>query len=533
MTIFVSDYTSPSAPDCAEGIRRAIADAKRLGASELHFGAGTYPLISSVDIVTDQSAHDAGAKLTATKAVLLLFEGFRNFTISGEVDENGEPATVLAGTNTLELHSIQPSILWCDNCPNLTVKNLAFTRAPEFASAGRVESLDGGKMTVRVLDGCPCYDGMGTHCMNRFTPDRQMIYESLSYGPGLGTTFRLVGDRLLSVESEKLAGKVKVGDLVTWHQGAQTDFQVYFGRIENLRLSNLRTYNSNGFAMIAFECHDIKADRVVFKPRGNQLFTAPRDAWKLHKCSGHIEISRFYVEGVRMDGQNVHNNYMFVIKKLGDSSMLVAAENARNDFRTSGGLDGRIGFYVDEKCVGKLTLKSYEHLSTTVENGKTMQHYRFDFNEPIDFGCEGGLALADCFMPDFYHCHDSEFYNVAGAGHLLRISHVLIENCRYKNMMNAGIMLGAEFPTHHEGGNCEDVKIQNCEFDNCGFSPRYGTVGCIGVNSSGFRTPVNHNIRIENCIFRNSGVGVDLHLAFDVRISNCRYENLTEDVRLS
>ena len=533
MTIFVNDYTSPSAPDCADGVRRAIADAKRLGASELHFGAGTYPLISTIDIATDQSAHDAGAKLTATKAVLLLFEGFESFTISGETDENGEPTTILAGTNTLELHSIQPSILWCDNCPNLTVKNLAFTRAPEFASAGRVESLDGGKMTVRVLDGCPCYDGMGTHCMNRFTPDRQMIYESLSYGPGLGTTFRLVGDRLLSVESEKLAGKVKPGDLVSWHQGAQTDFQVYFGRIENLKLSNLRTYNSNGFAMIAFECHNIKADRVVFKPRGNQLFTAPRDAWKLHKCSGHIEISRFYVEGVRMDGQNVHNNYMFVIKKLGENSMLVASENARNDFRATGGLDGRIGFYVDEKCVGKLTLKSYEHLSTTVENGKTMQHYRFDFAEPIDFECEGGLALAECFMPDFYHCHDSEFFNVAGAGHLLRISHVLIENCRYKNMMNAGIMLGAEFPTHHEGGNCEDVKIRNCEFDNCGFSPRYGTVGCIGVNSAGFTTPVNHNIRIENCDFRNSKVGVDLHLAYDVRIRSCRYENLTEDVRLS
>ena len=369
--------------------------------------------------------------------------------------------------------------------------------------------------------------------MNRFTPDRQMIYESLSYGPGLGTNFRLVGDRLLSVESDMLIGKVNEGDLISWHQGAQTDFQVYFGRIENLDLSNLRTFNSNGFSMIAFSCHNIRADRMIFKPRGNQLFTAPRDAWKLHKCSENIEISRFYVEGVRMDGQNVHNNYMFVKEKLGEKSMLVVTENARMDFRTSGGLSGQISFFVNEKQVGKLTLRTYEHLSTSVENGKTLQTYRFDFEEPIDFECDGGLALANCFMPDFYHCHDSEFYNIAGAGHLLRISNVLIENCRYKNMMNAGIMLGAEFPTHHEGGNCEGATIRNCEFDNCGFSARYGTVGCIGVNSSGFRTAVNHNIRIESCTFRNSEVGVDLHRVYDVRIKNCRYENLSEDVRLA
>ena len=115
----------------------------------------------------------------------------------------------------------------------------------------------------------------------------------------------------------------------------------------------------------------------------------------------------------------------------------------------------------------------------------------------------------------------------------MRISHLLIENCRYKNMMNAGIMLGAEFPTHHEGGNCEDAVIRDCEFDNCGFAARYGTVGCIGVNSSGFSTAVNHNIRIENCEFKNSDVGVDLHCAYDVRIRNCRYENLGEDIRLS
>ena len=100
-------------------------------------------------------------------------------------------------------------------------------------------------------------------------------------------------------------------------------------------------------------------------------------------------------------------------------------------------------------------------------------------------------------------------------------------------MMNAGIMLGAEFPTHHEGGNCEDVLIRDCEFTNCGFAQRYYTVGCVGINSYGFHKAVNHDIRIENCHFSDSGVGVDIHCARDVRIKNCVYENLIEDIRLN
>ena len=101
MTIYINDYTSPDASDSAAAVRKAVDDAKRLGADKLHFGRGTYALTSSVSIETDQSAHDAGAKLTAEKAVLLYFKDFENFTISGEVDENGEPATILAGINNI------------------------------------------------------------------------------------------------------------------------------------------------------------------------------------------------------------------------------------------------------------------------------------------------------------------------------------------------------------------------------------------------------------------------------------------------
>lgn len=530
MIIELSDYFDGSG-DAAEAIRRALGDAKRLNARGLHIPAGEYMLTSPVRHETDQSAHDAGAVLTGFKEVLILLEDFTDFTLSGDIGDDGEPSTVLLGMNTLELQSLQPSILWCESCRNLTVQNLKFTRAPEFASAGRVEAVEKNTVRVRVSDGNPCYDGMGTYCMNRFTPDGKILNgESLSYGPGLGIEFRLMGDRLLELKSEKIAGRVEVGDMISWHQGSKTDFQCFFGRSDNLKLSNLRTSNANGFAMIAFDVHDLTAERVVFRPEGNQLFCAPRDAWKLHKCSGRIEISGLYVEGVRMDGQNVHNNYMFVKQRLGDSELLLEAENARTEFR----LGSDIEFFRREKPIGRARICGCEHISTRTEGKRNLQVYKFRFDEPLGFETDSEtIALADCFSPESYHCRDSEFCNVAGAGHLLRASHVHIERCRYKNMMNPGILLGAEFPTHHEGGNCSDILIEDCDFDNCGFTPRYGTVGCIGVNSAGFETAVNHDIVITGCSFRNSSVGVDLHKARRVKISGCTYENIVDETVLA
>ncbi len=112
---------------------------------------------------------------------------------------------------------------------------------------------------------------------------------------------------------------------------------------------------------------------MKFKPE--EYFTAPRDAFKLHKCSGKIRISHMYVEGVRMDGQNMHSN-----------------------------------------------------------------------------------------------------------------------------------------------------------FDNCGNTARYNARGCIGIKSSGLPGPNNQNIRIENCTFQNSNVGIDIHDARLVFVKNCKYHNIASEI---
>jgi polygalacturonase len=122
------------------------------------------------------------------------------------------------------------------------------------------------------------------------------------------------------------------------------------------------------------------------------------------------------------------------------------------------------------------------------------------------------------------------FRNIAGAGQLLRCKDVHIEGCSYENMMNAGILMGAELDTHSEGGHAINIVIKDCRFDNCGFKPRYGRFGgaCIAIKSQGFNDPHNRNVLIEGNLFRNSSIAVEVRDASDVLIRSNIYEGIRE-----
>ncbi|MBQ7039810.1 MAG: right-handed parallel beta-helix repeat-containing protein [Clostridia bacterium] len=526
-TIYIKDYVSLPCEDATYGIAKAISDAKKHNAKRLEFEAGIYPLKSFSEFETDQTAHDAGAELKRTKDVCILLNGLENITVCGKTDENGAPATVFEGYNHLKLHELLPSILWVDGGKNITIENFKFRRNPEFASAGEVIAVENNKVTIKIFEGNPCYDGMGTHCMNKFTPDGDLDGESLSYGPGIpDEVFRLVGERLLAVNSERVASMVKNGDIVTFHQGAKTDFQCFFGNIENLTLKNLHTTNSNGFAHLAFNIRNLNIIDVKFKPEGNQYFTAPRDAFKLHKCSGNILVDGMYVEGVRMDGQNMHSNYIFPVE-------VISADTVRLFTRYSylpipEGSDMEI--YSGDEC-SILKIKECIHEGAGEKDGNPGQFFKVTFEKDIPYTvAEDTLFLASAWEPDLYTCKNSHFKNVAGAGHLSRIDHMRISNCTYKNMMNAGILMGTEFPTHVEGGHVTDTVISDCEFDNCGRTARYDAVGCIGIKSAGLPGPFNKDITIKNCTFKNSPIGIDIHDASNVTVENCKFVEIEQKI---
>ena len=517
--IYVEDHIDAKGSDDAAGIRAAIHKAIEVNAEIVVFEPREYILRTSQTIQTEGFAHDAGSSDETWKECHIPIRGAKRLTLQGSVDENGEPATVLVGFNDLQVNPYLPAILWCEDCDHLQVRNLAFTREPEFASAGIVVSNDGNQISVEVFQGNPCYDNMGTYCMNRLHPDTgALIGESVTYGAGAGCLWRLQGERRLLLNSSDVASKVQVGECLSWHQGAQTDFQMYFSRCDDLALNNIRTFNSNGFCILTENCHGIAADRVIFRPKGKQLFTGPRDAWKIYKCSGNIEIRRMIVEGVRMDGQNLHHNWL-VLKQITKPNEAVFFCKYSYAPLAAG---SRIQLYREDES------ESYRIVeSSRVRKADGGNEYRVVFDRDLAQDLrEGTLGTASCWKASRYICKDSEFVNIAGAGHLVRYDHLYIINCKYRNTMNPGILLGAELPVHSEGGHASDILIKDCEFDNCGFFPRYGARGCIGIKSHGFKGKFNKNIIIANNTMKNSDIGIHAVDADQVYLIENRFEKI-------
>lgn len=538
--IRVDDFVKDMA-DASKGIQEALDYAKVNGVKEILFGEGTYRLRGYGSIITDSIAHDDGCGDICEKECHLVARGLVGVSLIGAVLEDGRPGTVLAGLNREVPDTLLPSILWVEDAEGLVLRNLAFTREPETASAGIVRFVRDDTVQVEVFEDLPCHDGMGAYCMNRFhIQEKRLVGASVTFGFGFDTRFQKVGRRLLEMTDKVVAQAVSKGEGISWHQSGKTDFQLFFGGCHGLVFDNIRVYNTNSFAILTENCRDISATRLVLKPRGNQFFTGPRDGWKVYRCSGKISLVDCHIEGVRMDGQNVHSNFMTVEEVIGHDCVLCSCRYAPIPLTSGTVMEFYAGTGTVEHLITSWRVAGREkigHQETLPDSAGAVvpgkpnlsTRYLVTFGENLEpFIGKGTLMTPRCWEPESYTCRDSVFLNIAGAGQLLRVGDVVIEGCTYRNVMNAGILMGAERDVHGEGGHAVNVEVLECLFDNCGFRPRYGKMGgaCIAVKSQGFHEPLNRHIRIEGNRFRKSQVAVEVRDAGDVLIRDNRYERI-------
>jgi hypothetical protein len=506
--------------DQAESLRKAIAFAAANGKSRVLLEPGKYYLYS---FVTDENAE----RQEWARRHLWMQE-MHGLTLEGAVDEDGNPASLLVGCHKGENEAYLPAILWAERCEDLQLLNLKFSREPAYSSAGIVVDKGEDFLVVEVFESNPYIDGMACFCANRF--DLQtgaLVGESVTYGKGAGVNWRRIeggAGRRLRLDSAEVAEKIAIGEGLSWHFGANTEFQLQFKECSRLRLNNLHTVSSNGFAMQTECCIGVKASRVRFQPEGKLLFTAPRDAWKIYKCEGDFEIEHMYVEGVRMDGQNMHSTFLLVDKVIDQHHLRFWAKWSYAPLRKG----SRLTFYNgDEQMENEI--RSWKPDGY----GNGGHYYLIECEEPVDLPLKlNAHAVPSCWELDAYTMKHSVFRNIAGSGHIVKYSRVTIEDVSYQNLMNVGILIGAEWTEFYEGGHPKGVTIRRCNFENCGFTPRCGVTGGIGIRSEGLEGFYNKNIVIDECTFRHVPIGVDVHHAEGVRLVCNRFHNIEEPYRI-
>lgn len=542
MFIQADDYVKDR-QDAAPGIRKALERAVEEKAEGICFSAGTYLCRSAITFPTLAAAHDEGCGEQTEKDCFLRLEGLHSFELRGAVNEKGEPNTVLAGANSGEPQTLLPNILWAEHCSGLRIRNLVFTRSPETAGAGIVVEADAAGVRVRPVDGKRYDRPAGAYCMNRYDPEkRALLGTSLTFGFGYDLRWQPEPDGTLLLPDPALAKQITPGEGLSWHQAGRTDFLLYFGHCTDLQLENLHIPDTNAFAILTECCRTITAQRVIIAPGSKQFFAGPRDAWKIARCTGHIRVEDCRFEGVRMDGQNVHGNYLMVRKILDPYTVLCECRYAPHALEV--GSPVCFTHRQDPTFVRMAQIADWSLESTRMElpagsggdgaapavgRANRVNTYRLRLDKPMAGDLENGtLAQALCWEPEEYICRRSVFRNIAGAGHLLRCRHVLLEENRYENLMNAGVLLGDELDTHTECGHAQDVRIQGNSFENIGTKPRYGRYGCacIAVKSQGMSGWFNRDITIRENVFRNSRCAVELNDVENVTIFDNQYDSI-------
>lgn len=506
--------------DQAEALRSAIEFAAANGKSHVLLEPGKYYLRSYV--TDEETEHQNWARRH------LWIRDTHGLTLEGAMDEDGNPASTLVGCHKGENEAYLPAILWAERCSRLQLRNLKFSREPAYSSAGVIVDKGDDFVVVEVFEGNPYIDGMACFCANRF--DLQagaLVGESVTYGKGAGVNWRSMegGEgRRLRLESPDVAEKVAIGEGLSWHFGANTEFQVQFKECHHLKLDNLHTVSSNGFAMQTECCDGVEASHVRFQPEGKLLFTAPRDAWKIYKCEGDFEIEHMFVEGVRMDGQNMHSTFLLVDKAIDRQHFRLWAKWSYAPLRNG----SRLTFYNGEEQL-ESKIRSWQPDG----HGNGGHFYLIECEEPVDLPMEPNAhAVPSCWELNSYTMKHSVFRNIAGSGHIVKYSQVTIEDVSYENLMNAGIIIGAEWIEFYEGGHPKGVTIRRCSFENCGYTPRCGVTGGIGIRSDGLEGYYNKNIVIDECTFRHVPVGVDVHHAEGVQLTCNRFHNVGQPYRI-
>ena len=502
--------------------------------------AGHFPLEKIFSFSSASITHDDGSGEDAQKTSHIYLKDRAKVTLEGAVNENGDPCTVLIASNDMIPQKRECSFIWAENCPGLRIRNLHFTRDNSSCFSGIVTKIEDGCVQVRLKKDYN-RSSLPLYCMNKYK-DGCLIGRSITIGFDCPTMLEKGADGIFSFSDKEIAAHLSEGDEIAFRQAGLTDFALFFGHSDNLILENLRIDDASGYAILTEDCHNIDAERVVIAPKPGERASVSRDGWKIFRCSGTVNVNKCHFEGTRMDGQNVHTNYVLVTSVSGNT-IICDLKYAPTPVRE--------GAWLENDQTGMRTrILSSRMISYRFEQGRQsanptsgrivpdrksrINSYEIAVENSAGIK-EGDMLLISSMVLDEYHCTESVFRNIAGCGQIIKARRALIENCRYEHLMCPGVLAGAEIDTHREGMVPERVEIRDSVFTDCGSYPRYGTVGAgaIAAVSQGTDGLSCRNMILNNNRFINSCRGIELRNTENFIMKNCSFDSVDEEILMT
>lgn len=500
-----------------DAIAEAVRAATAKKASVIEFEAGTYDLF-----VGDAALRNA-----------IEIRNIDNLTLRGAVNRKGEPATVFLRHYEMAKDINGRQILLVRDCDGFTLENVRLDNSPQYMASGKVYHNDGTVVGIRLLDGVTAPEESLMYCTNVWNPVTEELrhVESVTYMDDVNRSpadylAKSTGGGTVMVRSAAIASRVEVGDGISWHFGSN-GLQVDFRFCDNLTVNNVESNSAIGFHFQASYCRNIRSNGVKIRRRGANYAVGSRDGWKLYLCSGKAEISNFYCEGVRWDGQNVHGKLLFPKERLNNHRMTFSYHGAEIERILP---SDRIGFWQDRGTEVLLTVARYEY---TPDNPERVCTVTFDERIP-DFVNSATVCNVYSHVTD-YTLRDSEFRNIAGCAAIIRNDNSTISGNIFHNIMYPAICIGGDLD--NEGVTSKNAIIEGNVLTDCGWvarGPRKGAVS-VGLSNVADISPYIRNITIRNNSIGGSPIGIHAYGVDGLTISgnsisSCDTDILTDDI---
>jgi hypothetical protein len=504
--------------DDAKGIQDALNYAKANNIATILFDSGRYDLL----------------QVSAT--ALNAYAGIKDYAglhLQGATTTDHKPATWLVKKNPQQNNTVLPPHMRFDQCNNLVIENIVFDNNPQYTTAGTVIEKDSTHVVVEVFDGLPAVNGMGCYTANIWDSATHMLKQvpSLTFVDDIATQqlyWQLetsAQKNYMRMNNARFASRLTVGDIVSWHFGGETMFQLAINSCNDLVLRNISMVNIAGFGIHTYACKNITAQQVVFKATGKQLAVGPRDAWKINSCNGLVAIDNMYVEGVRWDGQNVHSAFFQVKERLAYNKMRVWKRYTS----VAPFLNDSIGFWNGNNVVNKMPAGWQPEPAGDggIYGIITMQDSLPDFVQA------GTLITVYDWDIDEYRLSHSAFRNIAGCAGVIKCTKATLQQVSYDHIMYPALVLGTEITTHNEATFPQDVMIRECSFNVSGWVPRIGKAGLIGIGNSGTEAMAIGTIHFDHCSFSNAPLGIDASGIKLLKITNNHFTSVSQSYKVN
>ena len=489
----------------AAAINNAIVAAAERGGAEIRFEPGIYRLVTPLsDAKKDQ-------------AYINIVER-QNIALVGAVNAEGRPATRLERVLKLDNDTDPAPQINIYQAKNIAVKNFILANNPPLGSTGRVTLVDQEKdiVEVEVLPGLPAYDGMrcsSAHVSNLETGKLKRFGKTpeeatLTIGLGIKSFWQAVpetGERKFRMTGSKFAGKVAVGDGISWHhKAAEARNQTMTMYSEDLVFENIIIPNVSNMGMLAAYNRNLTFRKVRFEPENGNLAVGGRDGLHLSMNSGQLLLEDCYFKGLRMDPLVLRKS--FGIVQSVDDNRTVTLKPA---YPVAPG--GKIRFWVGDEAAD-LTVASAEKVKGVSST------YRYKMEQDLPAGTlVNSVTTYLTYSVDEGIIRNCVFADNFGSPIINMEDNLTIEGCTFDNN-SYQIKFG---PNRQSGGFVRNNIFRNNTFLNsCWIDiTRQGRPSSLLIHSQSmfFTNPMyNTNIRLLGNTFKNELSNTDA-VAVEVR----------------